>query len=211
MLHYYGLPSFPPRSLRVRRLSRLTRRCSTQADALQPDGGIGLMFYGTLGRIGVYHAQQMLRMLAPRDSGDSGRVAAPAAREADRTSRCVDGLTCSRSPEITAARAEAADMIRLARRLVRQLPESNWLRIDPWRWQQARVAALHIHAVRPQAITQHARALPARRPLRRVFCSVITIACRATSSSTSRCRSLGTPVWSICSCRRWTFPSQCRR
>ena len=34
------------------------------AGALRPDGGIGLMVYGTLGRTGVYHAQAMLRMIA---------------------------------------------------------------------------------------------------------------------------------------------------
>jgi len=33
------------------------------ADALAPDGGMGLMVYAPLGRIGVYHAQAMLRMV----------------------------------------------------------------------------------------------------------------------------------------------------
>jgi len=34
------------------------------AGALKPDGGIGLMVYGELGRTGVYQAQEMLRMVA---------------------------------------------------------------------------------------------------------------------------------------------------
>ena len=34
------------------------------AGALKPDGGIGIMVYGELGRTGVYHAQEMLRMVA---------------------------------------------------------------------------------------------------------------------------------------------------
>ncbi len=34
------------------------------AGALKPDGGIGLMVYGKLGRTGVYDAQAMLRMIA---------------------------------------------------------------------------------------------------------------------------------------------------
>ena len=34
------------------------------AGALKPDGGMGLMVYGELGRTGVYHAQEMLRMVA---------------------------------------------------------------------------------------------------------------------------------------------------
>ncbi|MEE8443958.1 MAG: class I SAM-dependent methyltransferase [Alphaproteobacteria bacterium] len=44
------------------------------AGVLGPDGGIGLMVYGALGRTGVYHAQAMLRMIA--GDGPSGeRVA----------------------------------------------------------------------------------------------------------------------------------------
>ena len=38
------------------------------ADALKPDGGIGIMVYGELGRTGVYHAQEMLRMVAAEGS-----------------------------------------------------------------------------------------------------------------------------------------------
>ena len=34
------------------------------AGALKPDAGMGLMVYGELGRTGVYHAQEMLRMIA---------------------------------------------------------------------------------------------------------------------------------------------------
>ncbi len=34
------------------------------AGALKPDGGMGVMVYGELGRTGVYHAQEMLRMVA---------------------------------------------------------------------------------------------------------------------------------------------------
>ena len=58
--------------------------------ALAPDGGIGLMVYGELGRIGVYHVQEALRTLAPVDLD-------PAAR------------------------------LDIARRLLGDLPETNWL------------------------------------------------------------------------------------
>ncbi|UCH72844.1 MAG: class I SAM-dependent methyltransferase [Rhodospirillales bacterium] len=34
------------------------------ADVVKPDGGLGIMVYGELGRTGVYHAQEMLRMIA---------------------------------------------------------------------------------------------------------------------------------------------------
>jgi SAM-dependent methyltransferase len=57
---------------------------------LSPDGGMGLMLYGALGRTGVYQAQAMLKMLG-------------------------------------GAEAVLAQRIDLARRLVAQLPETNWL------------------------------------------------------------------------------------
>ncbi len=63
------------------------------ARALRPNGGMGLMLYGALGRTGVYPLQDAIRRLAGGDVG-SGRLA-------------------------------------LARRLVRDLPESNWLRRNP--------------------------------------------------------------------------------
>jgi SAM-dependent methyltransferase len=44
------------------------------AGALKPDGGMGLMVYGELGRTGVYHAQDMLRMIAA-DGPNAERVA----------------------------------------------------------------------------------------------------------------------------------------
>jgi len=44
------------------------------ASAVAPDGGMGLMVYGELGRTGVYHAQEMLRMIA-RDGSNAERVA----------------------------------------------------------------------------------------------------------------------------------------
>jgi SAM-dependent methyltransferase len=61
---------------------------------MAPSGGIGLMLYGALGRIGVYHAQSMLRMLS-------------------------------------GAGEPAAERLALARRLLRQLPPSNWLLRNP--------------------------------------------------------------------------------
>jgi SAM-dependent methyltransferase len=60
---------------------------------LAPEGGIGLMLYGTLGRIGVYHAQAMMRMLAAEDP--------------------------------------APERIALAKRLMAELPATNWLRRNP--------------------------------------------------------------------------------
>ncbi|MEE8444612.1 MAG: class I SAM-dependent methyltransferase [Alphaproteobacteria bacterium] len=44
------------------------------AGALAEDGGIGLMVYGELGRTGVYHAQDMLRMIAA-DGPSADRIA----------------------------------------------------------------------------------------------------------------------------------------
>ena len=64
------------------------------ADALKDDGGIGLMVYGALGRIGVYHLQGILRQLAA-DESDSTRLD-------------------------------------LARRLLKQLPASNWFARNPF-------------------------------------------------------------------------------
>src|SRR5262249_22531381 len=63
------------------------------AEALSDDGGIGLMVYGTIGRTGVYHLQEVLRQL-----------------EAD---------------EPDAARLD------LARRLLKQLPVTNWFARNP--------------------------------------------------------------------------------
>jgi SAM-dependent methyltransferase len=65
------------------------------ARALAPGGGIGLMVYGALGRVGVYHAQSILKMLA--DAGDPHRV-----------------------------------RIDHARRLLKQLPRTNWLIRNPF-------------------------------------------------------------------------------
>jgi hypothetical protein len=64
------------------------------AGALKDDGGIGLMVYGALGRIGVYHLQGILRQLAA-DEPDSARLD-------------------------------------LARRLLKQLPASNWFARNPF-------------------------------------------------------------------------------
>ncbi len=59
------------------------------ARALKPDGGIGIMVYGALGRTGVYHMQDMLRDIA----GDG----------------------------------PYPDRIDIAKRLIAQLPPTNWL------------------------------------------------------------------------------------
>jgi SAM-dependent methyltransferase len=67
---------------------------ATLAGALKDDGGIGLMVYGALGRIGVYHLQGILRQLAA-DEPDSARLD-------------------------------------LARRLLKQLPASNWFARNPF-------------------------------------------------------------------------------
>ncbi len=60
------------------------------AGALKADGGMGAMVYGEIGRTGVYHAQDMLRMIAA-DGPNEERVA-------------------------------------VARKLVAELPPSNWLK-----------------------------------------------------------------------------------
>jgi hypothetical protein len=64
------------------------------AAALRDDGGIGLMVYGALGRIGVYHLQAILRQLA--------------------------------AGEPDAARLD------LVRRLLKQLPTTNWFARNPF-------------------------------------------------------------------------------
>ncbi|MCC6468928.1 MAG: class I SAM-dependent methyltransferase [Alphaproteobacteria bacterium] len=58
------------------------------AARLAPQGGMGLMVYGTLGRTGVYDAQAMLRALA-RDAPDAERLAVARAliRELPATNR----------------------------------------------------------------------------------------------------------------------------
>ena len=61
---------------------------------LSPDGGMGLMVYGLLGRTGVYPVQAALRALAGDD--------------------------------------DLAARVALARRLLGDLPESNWLRRNPY-------------------------------------------------------------------------------
>lgn len=53
------------------------------AGVLEPDGGMGVMVYGELGRTGVYHAQEMLRMIAG-DGPNAERVAV--------ARKLVDGL-----------------------------------------------------------------------------------------------------------------------
>ncbi len=63
--------------------------------ALRPEGAMGLMVYGALGRTGVYPAQDMLRRLAPPSMPPADRLAA-------------------------------------ARRLLKALPQSNWLRRNPY-------------------------------------------------------------------------------
>jgi len=63
---------------------------------LAEKGGLGLMLYGALGRIGVYPAQAMLRALTGEDEAE------PAARVA------------------------------VARRLLAQLPPTNWLKRNPF-------------------------------------------------------------------------------
>jgi len=63
------------------------------AGVLAPEGGIGLMLYGTLGRIGVYHAQAMLKLLGGNDP--------------------------------------APERLATAKRLLSELPATNWLRRNP--------------------------------------------------------------------------------
>lgn len=41
------------------------------ADALAPHGGIGMMVYGDIGRVGIYDMQEMLRMIAPAETTPS--------------------------------------------------------------------------------------------------------------------------------------------
>lgn len=65
------------------------------AAVLAPEGGMGLMLYGELGRIGVYHLQGMLGLL------DDGAQPGP-------------------------------ERLALARRLLGQLPDTNWFKRNPF-------------------------------------------------------------------------------
>jgi len=80
---------------------------------MAPDGGMGLMLYGELGRTGVYHAQEMLRILAP-------------------------------------AAEPAPERIETAKRLLAELPTTNWLSLNPavgdWRRDDAGLFDLLLHA-----------------------------------------------------------------
>ena len=60
-------------------------------DSLTPDGGIGMMLYGRLGRTGIYQAQDMMRA-------------------------------------VIAAGDDIPAQVALARKLLAQLPDSNWLK-----------------------------------------------------------------------------------
>ena len=62
---------------------------------LAPEGGMGLMLYGALGRTGVYHVQELLRRVAPPEQPPAERLAA-------------------------------------ARRLLKELPPTNWLKRNPF-------------------------------------------------------------------------------
>lgn len=48
---------------------------ATLVSALAEDGGMGLMLYGAIGRTGVYHAQDMLRMLSADGEAPQDRLA----------------------------------------------------------------------------------------------------------------------------------------
>ncbi|MBS28861.1 MAG: methyltransferase [Alphaproteobacteria bacterium] len=48
------------------------RGLAALSDQLAPDGGMGVMVYGALGRTGVYHVQGMLRMIAPAEEMPDG-------------------------------------------------------------------------------------------------------------------------------------------
>ncbi len=64
------------------------------ADVLAPDGGLGVMVYGALGRIGVYHVQEMMHALAPPGDGDD--------QEPGRDRQAADRQSYRRPPGSTA-------------------------------------------------------------------------------------------------------------
>ena len=91
------------------------------AGALAADGGVGLMVYGELGRTGVYHAQDMLRMIAA-DGPAPSRVAT--ARKLIEALPPTNWL--SRNPAITDYKREDAalfDMLLHARDRAYRVPE----------------------------------------------------------------------------------------
>lgn len=91
------------------------------AAALEPDGGMGAMVYGEIGRTGVYHAQEMLRMIAA-DGPPAARIAT--------ARKLIDVLPPSnwlkRNTAITDYRGEDAalfDMLLHARDRAYRVPE----------------------------------------------------------------------------------------
>jgi len=91
------------------------------AGALRPDGGMGVMVYGELGRTGVYHAQEMLRMIAA-DGPPADRIAT--------ARKLIDSLPATnwlkRNVAITDYRGEDAavfDMLLHARDRAYRVPE----------------------------------------------------------------------------------------
>ncbi len=54
------------------------------AGVLSPEGGMGVMVYGELGRTGIYHMQDMLRMIAPGDAMDDQQRVESAKRLVER-------------------------------------------------------------------------------------------------------------------------------
>jgi len=91
------------------------------AAALKPDGGMGIMVYGALGRTGVYHAQDMLRMIT---------ADVPAAERIATARKLIDSLPATnwlkRNTAITDYRGEDAalfDMLLHARDRAYRVPE----------------------------------------------------------------------------------------
>ncbi|MEA2781987.1 MAG: hypothetical protein QOK29_3531 [Rhodospirillaceae bacterium] len=110
---------------------------------MAPEGGIGLMLYGAIGRTGVYQAQSMLRQLAPESE--------PATQRIDTAKRLVAQLPptnwLARNPAIGDYRREDAalfDLLLHARDRAYTVPEIADLSagagleivsfIDPWRY-----------------------------------------------------------------------------
>ena len=124
------------------------------------------------GRTGVYHAQQMLRWLAPARLASAG--------------------------SLTAA-AHAAERVRVARRLVRQLPATNWLRVDPWRWERFNASITEL------GDSGHGHSALAARMRCRAWCVG-----RAHSTHGVRAVAAAPGSWTCC-CPTWMWPSRSRR
>jgi SAM-dependent methyltransferase len=78
---------------------------------LKDGGGLAFMVYGELGRIGIYHMQRMMRLFMEAEQQEQHQ---------GQKDRVWPGRK----------------FINMSRRLLANLPSTNWLKMDRWRWKK---------------------------------------------------------------------------